>query len=353
MLANRGILQPTPSTSAADIKRQHRKAVVSGDSLISSPPSTYTNGSMAGADSVGSPILAPTPAYVGGNYNGQFSHPPITIPPVAVHRTGPASPYEAYPATPIRVPVYGAEGQVRQNGEYFNHQFQPTQSFSSFGIIPQHAGNNSTSLGGGGAGGLPYQPTRPIDYPNLQQRHRVTNGSPARPSPPPLQSLHTPSGKVQIPPPVLARAPSSTALEGPGSITGSAAQPFQLLQSASYLSNPAAGSFPKQLTALGDGSIGLTGLKNLGNTCYMNSMIQCLSATIPLARFLKGQSMLDLPGSASQGGPALIGLLFYQSEQRAATRRLSISRTRWEPRGSWRMPSPLWCSHSGASSTAS
>ncbi|KAG8958513.1 ubiquitin-specific protease doa4 [Tulasnella sp. 419] len=29
----------------------------------------------------------------------------------------------------------------------------------------------------------------------------------------------------------------------------------------------------------------LTGLKNLGNTCYMNSIIQCLSATVPFARF--------------------------------------------------------------------
>ncbi|RIA96486.1 hypothetical protein C1645_687798 [Glomus cerebriforme] len=35
---------------------------------------------------------------------------------------------------------------------------------------------------------------------------------------------------------------------------------------------------------LGSG-IGSTGLKNLGNTCFMNSIIQCLSGTVPFARY--------------------------------------------------------------------
>ncbi|KAF8075154.1 ubiquitin carboxyl-terminal hydrolase 4 [Lyophyllum atratum] len=34
-----------------------------------------------------------------------------------------------------------------------------------------------------------------------------------------------------------------------------------------------------------DAYIGVSGLQNLGNTCYMNAPIQCLSATVPFARF--------------------------------------------------------------------
>lgn len=34
-----------------------------------------------------------------------------------------------------------------------------------------------------------------------------------------------------------------------------------------------------------DTQIGTSGLKNMGNTCYMNAPIQCLSATVPFAQF--------------------------------------------------------------------
>ncbi|CAG8613555.1 6568_t:CDS:2, partial [Acaulospora colombiana] len=34
-----------------------------------------------------------------------------------------------------------------------------------------------------------------------------------------------------------------------------------------------------------ESGIGITGLKNLGNTCFMNSIIQCLSGTIPFSRY--------------------------------------------------------------------
>lgn len=37
-----------------------------------------------------------------------------------------------------------------------------------------------------------------------------------------------------------------------------------------------------------DMQIATSGLKNLGNTCYMNATIQCLSATVPFTRFFIG-----------------------------------------------------------------
>ncbi|KAJ3889806.1 hypothetical protein GG344DRAFT_50916 [Lentinula edodes] len=105
--------------------------------------------------------------------------------------------------------------------------------------------------------GISTIPRTTIDYPELSSTHPILR-------PPPAVAAGTLERQDSI---KRFPIPPSSSTTGAGSTT------------PSY---PSA-EWPPRYWA--DSPIGTSGLKNMGNTCYMNAPIQCLSATVPFERF--------------------------------------------------------------------
>ncbi|KAF6761810.1 ubiquitin carboxyl-terminal hydrolase 4 [Ephemerocybe angulata] len=164
----------------------------------------------------------------------------------------------------------------------------------------------------------------PITYPSFTHHISPTSSGSAAPAPPPLQyEMPSPPQASINPTSQLSRRRSDfvdQSQEAMSAMHSRVGQPIdypELMSSAPVLRPPPAAASPAlerhnnrqppyqpvQYTPQGgppkpprinsdypvtfwaDVQIGTSGLKNLGNTCYMNAPIQCLSATVPFSRF--------------------------------------------------------------------
>ncbi|SCV67611.1 BQ2448_5222 [Microbotryum intermedium] len=285
----RGSAGSESDMSRDEVKKANRKTSVvtnpggttvmrngAGTSSSSAGSSTFSSNGFFKAQSSGFASSSSMPSSAGTLSSGMMS-PRLTMPPQAAQPStvrpsfdsgfvnsgyNPSSSTTAYSPHPPQPYLNGMSSSQSLSYPSPSQNGSPTMSrtFESYGDL--HSQSSSS-----------FTPRGSIDYPQLHGR--------ALPGIPLSTSSMRPSAAPALPAVPLTRPPAVRAApqRSNSSFTG--------VSINSYSSNHS--NFPSNFS-FDNNAIGLTGLKNLGNTCYMNSTIQCLSAAIPFARYFKDRS---------------------------------------------------------------
>ncbi|TKA54332.1 hypothetical protein B0A53_03426 [Rhodotorula sp. CCFEE 5036] len=264
-----------PESNLSDARKTNRRATV-----VSYPGES---GQVVNGHGLTSSMTRPASPYQPSPVAASVMSPRLAMPPVAAQRYGPAPEYDPFTAAASPPPASSRPSypQPQLNGYGYGQPAPPPPSGPSSAYssdLYASGSNNMTAYVNGEfsparAGSADY--SRPsIDYPMLQARPPPPIAEANRP--PPRKSSYDAAQSAGA----LARPPP--ARPAPPRLNSS----FSSMQPAQY--SAAHSNFPTSLLSFNEGVIGLSGLKNLGNTCYMNSTIQCLSAAVPFARYFTG-----------------------------------------------------------------